>query len=195
MNRLTRNRLKLISIAGLFGLPVITAWLLFSNPQLLANHETKNYGELVSPAIPSDLKDYIVNAEQLDMQHLKGRWVLLHLDMDGRCDASCAKSTHLLRQLNVLLSKDSTRLKRVYMDMSANPAEVGSIQGSDKELNVYSWQAAELNKLQQLIPELTDGDMLLVDPLGNIMMKYRQNADPYGIQKDLKLLFKASQIG
>jgi len=40
-----------------------------------------------------------------------------------------------------------------------------------------------------------DGDVLLLDPLGNIMMKYHEDADPYGIQKDLKLLFKASQIG
>ena len=42
---------------------------------------------------------------------------------------------------------------------------------------------------------LKDGDMLLLDPLGNIMMRYQQNADPYGIHKDLKVLFKASQIG
>ena len=195
MNIVIKNRIKLIAITSLFALPVLSAWLLFNNPQLLKNKETKNYGELVSPAVPSELKDYIVNAEQFDIAHLKGRWVLLHLDFDGQCDAVCAQSMHIVHQLNVLLSKDSSRLKRVYLDSSGEAGEMMVVQANDKELNVFNWQKLQINKLKQLIPELADGDMLLVDPLGNIMMKYRQSADPYGIQKDLKLLFKASQIG
>jgi len=195
MNTLTKNRLKLVSIVGLFALPVLFAWLLFTNPQLLENNKTKNYGELVSPAIPTDLQDYTVNMELLDTSHLKGRWLLLHLDFDGHCDESCVESMHLLHQLNVLLNKDSPRLKRAYLNKSAEMNELKLAQEHDRELNVFSWQQEHIDKLKQLVPELADGDMLLIDPLGNIMMKYRLNADPYGIQKDLKLLLKASQIG
>ena len=35
----------------------------------------------------------------------------------------------------------------------------------------------------------------LLDPLGNLMLRFPENPDPKGIMKDLKLLLKASQIG
>ncbi|MBV1913487.1 MAG: hypothetical protein KUG55_07665, partial [Cycloclasticus sp.] len=62
-------------------------------------------------------------------------------------------------------------------------------------LNVFRWNDELIETLKSKVNNLSDGDMLLMDPLGNIMMRYQQDADPYGIQKDLKLLFKASQIG
>lgn len=195
MNKLTKNRIKLLLIIGLFGLPPLIAWVLFSYPKLIENNETKNYGALVAPAVPSELSEFLLNGPVLDISQLKGRWVLMHVDLDGRCDAACIQSTHLVHQLNVLLSKDASRLKRVYLDKSALDSQLNQVAKHDQGLNVFKWQQLHINKLKVLIPELADGDMLLVDPLGNIMMKYRQDADPYGIQKDLKLLFKASQIG
>ncbi len=35
----------------------------------------------------------------------------------------------------------------------------------------------------------------VVDPLGNFMMSYPADADPRGMNKDLTLLLRASQIG
>ncbi|MBV1875162.1 MAG: hypothetical protein KUG50_00895 [Cycloclasticus sp.] len=193
MNNITKNRLKLIFIAGMFALPVLSAWLVFNNPQWLEGGKTKNYGELISPALASELSDYVINGSQVDMSDLKGRWVLVHIDSDGQCSKSCEKSVHIVRQLNVLLSKDAKRLKRVYLDKSTG--ESGLFLSNSSELNVFRWNDAYLKKLRGKVKSISDGDMLLMDPLGNIMMKYTQDADPYGIQKDLKLLFKASQIG
>jgi hypothetical protein len=177
----------------LFALPVISAWIVFNNPQLLEGTKTKNYGDLVFPAIPSILSEFVVDGDVIDMEHLKGRWVLLHIDLDSRCDESCEKSVHMLRQLNVLLNKDSDRLKRVYLDKSDN--ETQEKLAKDSSLNVFKWNEQHIEKLTGLLKELNDGDMLLLDPLGNIMMKYHKDADPYGVKKDLKLLFKTSQIG
>ncbi len=193
MNSLTKNRLKLVFIAILFALPVMTAWAVFSNPQWLDGGETKNYGELVSPAIPSKLSNFIINGEKTNLDHLKGRWVLLHLDVDGRCDEGCEKSVHMLRQLHTLLNKDASRLVRVYLN-SSNDA-VSGVLSNDPKLSVYTWNNEHLLSLKKLIKDVSDGDMLMLDPLGNIMMRYQQDADPYGIKKDWKLLFKASQIG
>ena len=50
MKTLTKNRLKLIFITTLFALPVLSAWFVYQNPQLLEGSKTKNYGELISPA-------------------------------------------------------------------------------------------------------------------------------------------------
>lgn len=196
MESLTKNRLKLVFIALLFALPVMSAWFVYKNPQLLEGAKTKNYGELISPAVPSLLEDFLTNPEQEQLQHLKGRWLMLHIDLDGRCNDECDKSVHSMRQLNVLLNKDSDRLKRVYLDMSKAVGEENrSDFPTDKDLNVFNWAKPQIDKLQGLVPGFVDGDILLLDPLGNIMMKYQQTADPYGIQKDMKLLLKASQIG
>ena len=195
MKTLTKNRLKLIFITTLFALPVLTAWFVYQNPQLIEGSKTKNYGQLIRPAIPSQIKDF-VNRPTEELEKLKGRWVIAHLDFDGSCDNGCIESVKLLHQLNVLLNKDSDRLKRVFFDSAGSDSEaVQALFAEDAGLTVLPWTAEHITKLKALIGELNDGDMILLDPLGNIMMKYQQQADPYGIQKDLKLLFKASQIG
>ena len=193
MSPLIKNRLKLVFIATLFALPVITAWTVFKNPQWLEGGKTKNHGELISPAIPSKLSDYIINGSDVDLADLSGRWVLLHLDLDGVCDKSCEKSVFTLRQLHVLLNKDAKRLKRVYFDKSNGKSKPFLVK--DALLKVFTWDQENVQKLKTHINNIVDGDMLLIDPLGNILMKYHHDADPYGIQKDLKLLFKTSQIG
>ncbi|MBQ0725536.1 MAG: hypothetical protein KBT50_08795 [Cycloclasticus sp.] len=196
MKTLTKNRLKLIFITTLFALPVLSAWFVYQNPQLLEGSKTKNYGELISPAIPSQIQNFVNQATEEGLQHLKGRWVLVHLDLDGRCDSGCIESVKLLHQLNILLNKDSDRLKRVFFDNGGSGSDAAqALFSQDGGLTVLPWTEEHIAKLKTLIAGLNDGDMILLDPLGNIMMKYQQQADPYGIQKDLKLLFKASQIG
>ena len=73
MDQVTKNRLKLIFIAGMFALPVISAWLIFNNPQWLEGGETKNYGELIQPVITSDLTEYVLDGDEKDLSDLKGR--------------------------------------------------------------------------------------------------------------------------
>ncbi|ORU89447.1 MAG: hypothetical protein A6F71_00325 [Cycloclasticus sp. symbiont of Poecilosclerida sp. M] len=195
MSSMIKNRLKLIFITVLFALPVMTAWYVYKNPELLEGAKTKNYGELISPAIPTTLGDYFI-AGDADVSHLKGRWMAWHIDLDGRCDEACGQSVHMMRQLHVLLNKDSGRLHRIYLDKA--DAARGTTKpelAEDKELTIFVWQQMHADTLKGLVPNLLDGDILLFDPLGNLMMRYQQGADPYGIKKDLKLLFKASQIG
>jgi len=193
MNTQTKNRIKLIFITILFALPVMTAWLVYKNPQMLEGGKTKNHGQLISPAKPSNLADFITNGSDMDFSHLKGRWIMLHIDLDGHCNVDCEKSVHTLRQLNVLLNKDSHRLKRIYLDKTNETAIKTLLE--DNELNIFQWNNEQIRTLRKLYDDFVDGDILLLDPLGNIMMKYHHDADPYGIQKDLKLLFKTSQIG
>jgi len=193
MKALTKNRLKLVFIATLFSLPVMSAWIVFKNPELIKGSKTKNYGELIMPAIPSKLSDFITEGSAEDLDDIKGRWVLLHVDFDGLCSETCEKSVHILGQLNTLLNKDAKRFKRVYFNKATlqdNDFLIGS-----KELKLFTWNDEQVKQLLGKVKGLVDGDMLLIDPLGNIMMKYPEDADPYGIQKDLKHLFKASQIG
>jgi cytochrome oxidase Cu insertion factor (SCO1/SenC/PrrC family) len=41
----------------------------------------------------------------------------------------------------------------------------------------------------------TDTSIYLIDPLGNLMMRYTENQNPKGIQSDIKRLLKNSWAG
>jgi len=43
--------------------------------------------------------------------------------------------------------------------------------------------------------QLTDGMLFLIDPIGNLMMRYDAGFDPYKVKNDLMHLLKISQIG
>lgn len=56
--------------------------------------------------------------------------------------------------------------------------------------------AALVKKLTEITDgKLTDGMMFLIDPLGNLMMRYDPGFDPYKVKNDLMHLLKISQIG
>ena len=151
MNTQTKNRLKLIFITILFSLPVMSAWLVYKNPQILEGGKTKNHGQLITPALPTNLADFIANGSEIDLSYLKGRWVMLHIDLDGNCNVKCERSVHTLRQLNVLLNKDSDRLKRIYLDKTNE--EVNQLSATllaDDELNIFEWNNEQISTLRAL---------------------------------------------
>jgi len=47
----------------------------------------------------------------------------------------------------------------------------------------------------QLPAELAEGTVLLVDPLGNLMMRFGPEVEPKGILEDLEKLLKLSRVG
>ena len=196
MDAQTKNKLTLVGIAAMFAVPVVSAWFVNNNPEMLEGRNTKNYGELFKPAVPLKLEEYVLTAHSPEVKSLQGRWALIHFDTDGVCEQKCQKSVFNMHQLNVLLNKDSERLKRVML-YNVNLKQVANKawRTEDKGLMVFQWQTNAIEKFNQKVDGLKDGDMLLMDPLGNILMKYPENADPYGVQRDIKLLFKASQIG
>ena len=51
-------------------------------------------------------------------------------------------------------------------------------------------------KIKKLLgAEMLDGQLILMDPLGNLMMQYKSGFDPYAVKRDLKKLLRISQIG
>jgi len=53
--------------------------------------------------------------------------------------------------------------------------------------------AAKLKRI--LGTDMADGQLILMDPLGNLMMQYKSGFDPYKVKRDLKKLLRISQIG
>lgn len=174
-----RGRIKLLVLAAFFTLPVAAGYLAYSwwTPE-----RGSNYGDLLSP-VP--LADPSVAA-------LKGKWIMLQLDA-GACDAYCERKHYLMRQVRKAQGKDQVRVERLWLVTDAvTPRKelLEAIAGT----RIESAGLHRLAELQAAKGALAD-HIYLVDPLGNLMMRFPRDPDPKGMIKDLQRLLKTSRIG
>jgi hypothetical protein len=174
-----RGRLKLALLAAFFLLPVGASWVVWRFD--LASGITGNYGTLLSPR-PAVLPP---------LAELKGKWVLVQFD-GGACAAACERKHYFMRQVRRAQGKEMARIERLWLLTDAvqpAPALLAAIEGT-----VVAAQGAALAAAFPAERAVTD-HIYLVDPLGNLMMRFPRDPDPSLVIKDLKHLLKVSGFG
>jgi cytochrome oxidase Cu insertion factor (SCO1/SenC/PrrC family) len=176
-------RAKLLLIVSGFLLPIAAsvATYVFFRPQA-----SGNYGELISP--PEAISAAIFrrdDGEAFRFGQLRGQWVMLASESRD-CDASCTAKLYAMRQVRLVLGRDASRVVRVLV--AQTPQAVPAAPHED--LVVLRPAAAE-----PAGPVNDPGHVYLVDPRGNVMMRWPREPDMPRMLKDLKTLLKASQIG
>ena len=104
-----------------------------------------------------------------------------------------------MRQVHTALGKEQGRFQGVFVAMGTAPA--GQLQAKLKDypgLTIISGLRQNVDMLAQqfVLPDSKTIDfqrLYLVDPMGNLMMSYRDN--PSGMLKDLVHLMKISSTG
>ncbi|HET7032355.1 MAG TPA: hypothetical protein VFJ48_04465, partial [Casimicrobiaceae bacterium] len=119
---------------------------------------------------------------------LHGRWVLL-LGSPTGCSTSCDKAAYATRQARTMQGKDQDRIVRVLLVVGDAPPPP-ALLAQHPDLIVVRVAANGLD----LLPGGTDA-LYVIDPLGNLVLRYRENPDIRGIANDLTRLLKASRIG
>jgi hypothetical protein len=96
-----------------------------------------------------------------------------------------------------MVGKDIARLRRaVFMSNQAQLAGLPKEWQEDARLLKIVPSAALQEKINQITStSAQQGWLLLMDPLGNLMMKYAPGFDPYKVRNDLSKLLRISQIG
>lgn len=156
-----------------------------------------NYGDLILPQRPVPALGLArLDGTRVEMAALRGRWVMLHVD-DAACDAACRRKLWNMRQVRLTQGKDRDRIERVWLITDAAPVETMLLREYDGTLFLRA-NRAELDAFLALPADpgarLTD-HIWLVDPLGNLMLRWPKNEDPNGMKKDLTKLLRASRIG
>ena len=101
----------------------------------------------------------------------------------------------MLKQVHTSLNKEIKRVRRVLIvPAKPNEAVFESLQKQYPDLVILSGADAETIKFASQFKG-TAGSVYLVDPLGNLMMRYPQNMNPKGMLTDLKKLLKNSWAG
>jgi len=175
------GRFNLIAIAAIAALPLAGSYLLYF---LWTPTAYVNYGDLIGPTPLAELHAGAAS-------ELKGKWVFLMVD-SGRCDDYCQRKLYTMRQVRLTQGKDMERIERAWLlDDGISPA--AAALGDYKGTRVLTMDPALRGKLPA-IGSVRD-HIYLVDPLGNVMMRYPRDADPSRMKKDLARLLRASRIG
>ncbi len=185
---MNRGQVKLLLIAIVFATPVVVSYAtyFFWKPAKIGS-----YGELLNP--PVVLADFVVRDEEgktISLKTLSGKWLILQSD-SGNCEAACQKKLHTMLRVHSAMGKNQERVRRIALIDDGKPRNPTIAEGAGGLVRLDA-TGSELK-----LPALTSArnHIYLVDPLGNVFMRYSADAEVKGIIKDLERVLKASTIG
>jgi hypothetical protein len=180
-------RAKLVLLALLFASPIVASFLTYHFVKL---EPTSNYGELVAPRPVTAQPFDTIAGGRFRFAELEGRWVMVASD-SGACAASCLEKAAGMRQVRLALGRRAARVERVFVVDDLNPPAAGLLRDFDGMRVVITPRGLAL-------PATAANDrahIYLVDPRGNVMLRWPAAADRKRMLKDMERLLRASQIG
>jgi len=174
--------------------PVLASYTAY---YLLPPSGRTNYGALVEPQRPlPELTLRRLDAKSVPAASLRGSWTMVQVD-SGACDAACERKLWQMRQVRLTAGKDADRVQRVWLIVDDEPLAASVIREYDGTLFLRA-RADEVAAFLRLPaqPESKPAEHIwLIDPLGNLMLRWPKDADASRMKKDLIRLLKASGIG
>ncbi|MCW5597097.1 MAG: hypothetical protein KIT42_14570 [Rhodocyclaceae bacterium] len=185
------NKQKRIVLAvGLVSAFPIVAALFFyyvSPPASRMNH-----GDLLQPTQLPAKPLKLLGGEEFRFEQLRGKWLLLQID-SGDCGSRCREKLYAMRQVRLAQGKDMVRLERVWLLSDSHRPAPDLLVEYEGTWMVFAAGSDTLTSF----PAPTDrtGHLYVVDPQGNLMMRFPEKPDPTRVIKDLQRLLRPSRIG
>ncbi len=192
-----KNNRTILIIFSMSLIPFGIAWYLSSNATWMGG--ATNNGELITPPITTERNEFtgFDDFSIKNMKELQGRWVLVNIIPNNTCNSVCQQAMHKTKQIRLMMNKGLTRIRRVVLIIPEIDPESAKPWWIDDTRLLRSKPALSLvEKLKKIRKsEIPEGMIFLMDPLGNLMMQYEPEFDPYKVKSDLYKLLKISQIG
>lgn len=132
--------------------------------------QTVNYGKLLNPPL------MLSQMGLKNMGEYQGHWVLFYAT--PVCDTLCTQNLYKMRQVRLATGKDQERIVRLLITQTA-----------------YKLPEAYQGTYQEDASLKIQPGLYLSDPHGNVILFYKEDADPEKLLKDLTRLLRISQIG
>lgn len=155
-----------------------------------------NYGTLIDPRLHPmpTLAGRTLEGGAAELEAWRGKWIMLQVD-SGACGDYCRKKLWEMRQLRLVQGKEMHRIERVWLVPDQQAVDPGLLK-EHEGLHVLRVDAAALRAWLPTDAQSVEEDHLyMIDPLGNLMMRFPKDADPNRIKRDVSRLLKASSIG
>ncbi|TXJ05787.1 MAG: hypothetical protein E6Q29_12355, partial [Alicycliphilus sp.] len=190
--RARHGRWKMLGVLLICAAPVVASYFTY---YVIRPEGRRVYGELINPqrTVPA-LTASTLNGAATRLESLKGQWLLVSV-AGGDCDPACQKHLYLQRQLRESLGKEKDRMDWVWLVTDDAPVPA-ALQPALQKATVLRLDAEALNAW--LVPaagqQLAD-HLYVVDPMGNMMMRFPAAMDAAGAAKakrDVGRLLRAS---
>ena len=162
-----------------------------------SNRSTSNSGDLIIPVIDIEgLSLANKSNEPLSRDNLTQKWSMLYI-VGVSCDEACKQGLYHMRQINIALGKNVDRFQHRVIHLGPMAPEFNELMESEypDTLHAYTSKKTLSNAFSMSEESLLSHDIYIMDPIGNIMMRFSSEISPKLILKDLNKLLKVSQIG
>ena len=186
------RKLQIIALAALFVVPVAVAWFMYAG-QPGDGGAKGAHGVLADP--PIELGDIKLpeGGDAGTEAQLAGRWTFLYLQQ-GDCGPPCENALIRMRQVRLALGKDANRVQRLLVAPVGGSGN-GRLAQAFPGMAILPLDTPGRFELIERVGSRQPGEIVLVDPLGNLILSYPPGLDPDGLFRDAKHLLRLSKIG
>ncbi|GMR00774.1 MAG: cytochrome c oxidase subunit I [Gammaproteobacteria bacterium] len=192
-----RNPYTVWFVVLAFIAPVALAYIIFFFVDVKS---FVNHGEILNPIVhisSFELKN--ADGEIIPVEELTYKWRIISF-VGKDCDQRCEKRLYDTRQIHTSLGKDQHRLVRMFVHLAPAGESLSKLIAETHPAVVQVNGDAKIiiNALGDNIRNaagITNNEIYVMDPMGNVMMRFTQEQPNKDFLYDLKKLLKASQIG
>lgn len=191
-NTSERSNATLWLLLASFILPAVAAYAYFFFGD---RPEPDTYGELITPVVDIEtleLTDVLGNP--IPRKDLTSSWRMFYITADS-CPEQCEQSLYNMRQINIALGKNQSRVDHAVLHSATAQTDFIALL-EEKHPHIYRAKIpSQKLPLLELGNPAQQSAIYLMDPHGNIMMRFVDGLDPKLILKELNKLLKISRIG
>lgn len=192
-----RNPYTVWFVVIAFIAPVVLAYIMFFFVEVKS---FVNHGEILNPI--THIGDYNLKdetGEVIPKTELTYKWRLISF-LDKDCDKECESRLYDTRQIHISLGKNQHRLIRMFVHLEPASDALSELitETHPDVIQVYGDEKFITDQLGNNIRAgvgIKDNETYIMDPMGNVMMRFTQDQPNKEFLYDLKKLLKASQIG
>lgn len=143
----------------------------------------KNGSFFINPITPLNSLP-IQTKETSPLPQLRGKWILMYFNNASCLNHQCDPYLHTMLIVENTLKKNQHHLTRLWLQIASHPEQI--IPNSDTQLQLMHIDDKTT---------LTANYFYIVDPFGNLILRYENNTSPQTILLDLQYLMRASKMG
>ncbi|WP_245616610.1 SCO family protein [Paraburkholderia acidipaludis] len=189
-----RGRWMLLLMMVVCAAPIVVSYFMYY--VVKPRGGTTNYGALIEPQrpIPGSLVVTGADGRAVPLATLRGRWLMISVD-GGACGEPCVTKLYFMRQIRATQGEERERVVTVWLRTDDAPvADV--LKTAYPDTRMLRADPAALAQWLPATDTTKDTDHIyLVDPNGNLMMRFPAHPDPSKVKSDITKLLKWSRIG
>lgn len=208
-NSKSRGRWKLLAVLAVCAAPLIASYFMYY--VVKPKGGVTNYGALIDPRLHPipPMASTTLDGKPATLDDYKGKWIMLKVG-PSECLRECQDQLFAMRQLRTMQGKAMERIERVWLITDDQPLDTLLMRVNDGTRMLRA-PAAVIDKWLPLeqgagagaaaTADKASDHVYLIDPLGNLMMRFPKGAVSSDtekvrkVHKDIAKLLKASAIG